>query len=396
MSKKAKPQVATSEPWKAVQPYLLGDDAKGITGVLPEASRLYGQGGMTPQMQQGVDMYSNSIMNRANDPRLNSMVDQSFGLSNLSQGLLNDTLPFLNSAAGQVAKGAFDTNFNPVANTTSQNVNLNQARADQGVLNPTNSLQQLLSGTPNNPYLDQQAGAITNQLTTNMMKNVMPGIRSGAIASGQYGGSRQGIAEGNAISNLNQDLAPALTNLYGGAYENAQQRMYGTANALNDQAFQNANNNAGRDMATQQFNANLGLQNNQQQMAKNSTNLGNRMNALNIVNSGQGMLNNAMNANNNSLGALAGVNNMQDSNFANYMNALQMPQNLNWQNYQNFSNPILAAGGIGGTNSQTMNKNVGAGVLGGGLAGAGAASMLGLGGPAGMGLAGLGALAGLF
>src|SRR5690349_17965478 len=103
MSKKAKPQVATSEPWKAVQPYLTGDASKGITGILPEAQNLYGQGGITPQMQSGIDQYTNSIQGRATDPRLNDSLSQSFGLSNLSQGLLSDTLPFLNNAAGQVA-----------------------------------------------------------------------------------------------------------------------------------------------------------------------------------------------------------------------------------------------------------------------------------------------------
>lgn len=248
------------------------------------------------------------------------------------------------------------------ANVNAPQTNLVQARQSQGRLDPTGSLARMLSGRPDNPYLDQQASAITNQLTRNLNENVMPGVRSEALASGQYGGSRQGIAEGLAASRLNQDLAPALTNLYGGAYENAQGRMYGTANSLNDQAFQNATNNANRDfagqqfnvsndLAKQQFNANLGLQNNSQLMQKQSQNLGNRMQGI---------------------GILGGANAIQDNNFAQYMNAQGAPNQYNWQNLNNYAGIIQPGAGMGSTQSQTMNKNIGAGVLGGGLAGAGA------------------------
>lgn len=369
MSKKAKPQVTTSEPYKGVVPYLTGDAAKGTKGIFPEAQKMFEQGGFTPGMQNAVNLFSNDVMNRATDPA-------------------ND---FMRTGANDVMRGSFDANFGPVAGITNGNVNapqtnLVQARQSQGRLDPTGSLARMLSGRPDNPYLDQQASAITNQLTRNLNENVMPGVRSEALASGQYGGSRQGIAEGLAASRLNQDLAPALTNLYGGAYENAQGRMYGTANSLNDQAFQNATNNANRDfagqqfnvsndLAKQQFNANLGLQNNSQLMQKQSQNLGNRM---------QGM------------GILGGANAIQDNNFAQYMNAQGMPNQYNWQNLNNYAGIIQPGAGMGNTQSQTMNKNIGAGVLGGGLAGAGAASMLGLSGPVGMGLAGLGALSGLF
>src|SRR5574343_1806986 len=44
-----------------------------------------------------------------------------------------------------------------------------------------------------NPYLGAQANAITQQATQNLQNNIMPGINSGAVAAGGYGGSRQGI-----------------------------------------------------------------------------------------------------------------------------------------------------------------------------------------------------------
>lgn len=131
------------------------------------------------------------------------------------------------------------------------------ARAAQGTLNPTGALESLLSGKVQNPYLDQQSQAIIGQLTRNFSENVLPQIRSGSIASGQYGGSRQGIAEGLAASRLQQDIAVPLYNLYGGAFENAQQRMYGTANTLNQQAVDISNANANRNL--QQYGMNQGF-----------------------------------------------------------------------------------------------------------------------------------------
>lgn len=355
----------TNVPWTAAQPYLIGNEGKGTAGVFPEASKLYGEGGWTPQMQQFTDNYAASILNRNNDP----------------------SLDYAKWGAGQILQGGYDTRFNGVANiagapqVNAQSIqapqtSLTQARQGQGALNPTQSLQQLLSGQPNNPYLDQQAAAITGQLTRNMNENVMPGLRSEALASGMYGGSRQGIAEGLAASRLNQDLAPALTSLYGGAYENAQNRMQATAGTLNDQAFQNAQANAGRQFAanqgnvqnnlnaqqfnannalnTQQFNANLGLQNNAQRLNTNTQNLNNRLQGLGVLNS---------------------VGNMQDVNYGALMDALQGGQNFNWQNLSQYNSMINP--GIGGVQTQSASKNRLVGGLGGAASGAMAGAMVG-------------------
>jgi hypothetical protein len=367
MSKKAKPTTSTSEPWKQAQPYLLGTGDK--TGVFPEAQNMYQQGGMNPNMQNAVDMYSTDVMQRATDPTIQS---------------LRDTAGTMIGGANYLGSGGMDTSYGPVSNTKNINVGLQQARQGQGPLDPTNAMQSLLSGQVNNPYLDQQSQAMIGSLTRNMNENVMPGLRSEALASGQYGGSRQGIAEGLAASRLNQDLAPALTNLYGTANENAQNRMMGTASQLNDQAFQNATNNANRNVSTQQFNANLGLQNNAQQMQQNTQNLQNRLQGVNLAN--------------NSLNMLGGLNSMQDNNFAQYMNAQQQPQNIDWNNLNNYANVISSGAGMGGTQSQTNYSNPVSGALGGAMSGAAMGSIIpGLG--TGVGAlvgGGMGLLGGLF
>ncbi len=90
-----------------------------------------------------------------------------------------------------------------------------------------------------NPYLGQQANAITQNVTQNLQNNVLPGINSGAMAAGGFGGSRQGIAQGLAIQGANRDIANAQANLYGQAYtaDQANQTQYGIA-GMNNQTTQ--------------------------------------------------------------------------------------------------------------------------------------------------------------
>jgi hypothetical protein len=56
---------------------------------------------------------------------------------------------------------------------------------------------------------DRAMGALTPQLAD---------IRSGAIASGGYGGGRQGIAEGNALAGAADSANQAAAQIYGNAY----------------------------------------------------------------------------------------------------------------------------------------------------------------------------------
>lgn len=75
-----------------------------------------------------------------------------------------------------------------------------------------------------NPYLQQQADAITNQVNQNWTRVQQPSIRSGAMAAGGFGGSRQGVVEANALNDINQGLSNSLANLYGTDWTNAQNR----------------------------------------------------------------------------------------------------------------------------------------------------------------------------
>lgn len=82
---------------------------------------------------------------------------------------------------------------------------------------------------PMNPYLQDQANAITNTATTNLQRNILPGINAGAMMAGGFGGSRQGIAQANAIGQTNQGITNSLAGLYGNAYEGDQNRSNAAA-----------------------------------------------------------------------------------------------------------------------------------------------------------------------
>lgn len=131
------------------------------------------------------------------------------------------------------------------------------------------------------PYLGQMSGAITSQVNNNLQRNILPGIRSGAQATGNMGSSRQGIAEGVAIGDTNQQLANALTGMYYGDYNNAMNRNLQRYTA--DQSF-----NLG--LGGLQNSANSSLQNfytNQRQLDYTGMNTG-----LNMLQAGQAGLQN--------------------------------------------------------------------------------------------------------
>ena len=82
-----------------------------------------------------------------------------------------------------------------------------------------------------NPYLPQQAEAITNQVKQNFLQNTLPGINMGSMMAGGYGGSSQALAQGVAAGNAATGLSNALANLYGNAYQQDQSLDLGRTQA---------------------------------------------------------------------------------------------------------------------------------------------------------------------
>ena len=304
---------SSSDPWAPFSSYITGKE-NGVTGIPSSAYDAFQQGGFNPDLQAGNDFYTNFIKQQATDPRMNDFSNMGFDLLNGSKSVMN---------------GAYDSNFAPASM-----VDMNAERKKLGEIDPTTAFKELLSGRPDNQYLDQVASSLTNNLTRNTNENVMPGLRSSAAVSGQYGGSRQGIAEGLAASRLNQDIAMPVSQMYAGALESAKNRMQGTSQYLNDNAYNTAFGNS-----------NLALQNNAQLMAKNQGNLNNRMQSMPIAQSGFGLL--------------SGVNDLQGQNYNNYNTAMMMPQNTNWQNLNNYANLMYQGAGLGGTSKGTQTSQPG-------------------------------------
>lgn len=97
------------------------------------------------------------------------------------------------------------------------------------------------SGPTQNPYMGQMADEITRRAATQFNQQINPAINRAAVANGGYGGSRQGIAQGLAMSQGMDNIAGQLTNLYGTQF-NAD-RNYGLQSDALDLNVYNANQN---------------------------------------------------------------------------------------------------------------------------------------------------------
>jgi hypothetical protein len=374
MSKGASTTTATqkSEPWEGVQPYLLGSQTtrlkQGVTpiykteqvgnptggggpwwanvgspgtgetksvlsnpesdyetvgspGIFAEAQRLYQSGGWTPEMQAVVDEQSKNLAGRADQ------ANRAYGVGNAA------------------INGKFDPRINRVGNIAgadkivAQTVDPTKAFASLGEANPTGAIQQMLTGRADTSTIDPVVQSAFRRLGEGFNEQVLPGIRGNAIASGQYGGSRQGIAEGLASRGLLYSMGDVANNMYNQAYQQAQQNMYGTANNMAGLGINNSQSNANRDLsaqtsnasnqlAAQTFNATLGLQNNQQAMQLAQQQLANRTAGLNVLGMG---------------------NALQDQNYQQRLGLLNAADQYNWNNLNNYSSIVQNGARLGGT-----------------------------------------------
>lgn len=98
-------------------------------------------------------------------------------------------------------------------------------------------------------------GQMQSQATENLLENIMPSIRSNSVLSGQYGGSRQGIAEGNAIgdfakaqqqaiSQFGQNNTNAAVGAQANAYETDSNRALAATQGLGAQQYSVAQQDA--------------------------------------------------------------------------------------------------------------------------------------------------------
>jgi len=69
-----------------------------------------------------------------------------------------------------------------------------------------------------NPYMQDYAAAAIAPAWDALLRQGLPGVQSGAVASGQYGGSRQGVAEGIALGDAMRGSLDTTAKMYGNMY----------------------------------------------------------------------------------------------------------------------------------------------------------------------------------
>lgn len=187
------------------------------------------------------------------------------------QGITPERALYNYAKANNISNSQVDQymGFNSGATDQWAQANLGLGNQQTGSQTQTNAANPTtLTQYTQNPYLPQMAAGITQQMTDNWARNLAPSIRSGAMAAGGFGGSRQGVVEANGLRDLNTSLGQNITNLYGQDYNNQMNRnmqQYQTDSSANLGYANLDSNNA-------QFGANYGLNalNYQNQWANNN------------------------------------------------------------------------------------------------------------------------------
>lgn len=348
-----------------------------------------GQGGLISQYQQlGQQPRSDAANNFAN---ANASYLKNYGGADLdaaryaAYGAMNNTTAPTTSAAQAAGAWMVDPAWakGTTVSAPSQN-NINLAPTFQSLLNGGNTDALMKSLQAGNDLTSAQFQQNQANMTENLQKNVMPGIRSNAVLAGQYGGSRQGIAEGNAISDFTRQLNQSNTQLglansantaaqLAGAYENGQNRALSAAQGLSGQQYANAFKNA--DIQNQAEFMNVGTHNDVLKTNAQLTQQNNQFNAglqqqAGLANQQSQLTTNQQNKNSNLAGAglLSGLL----GGAANTVNA-----NDNWNlGRAGQVNSLIGSLIHGAPTQNPVASNSGAAALGGGLAGLGLGSSL--------------------
>jgi hypothetical protein len=180
----------------------------------------------------------------------------------------------------------------------------------QNNLNLSGAYDKMINGDPAaNPYLTGAIGKGINQsnnafqnmqtnATTNLMHNILPSIRSDSVLAGQYGGSRQGVAEGNAIGDFaraqqqavgqfGQNNTDAAVAAQAGAFDNGQNRALAAMQGLGAQQYATAAQNTATQNAAEFNNVGQVMHVNDQNLASqlqtNAQNTGAKLGGAGIL-----------------------------------------------------------------------------------------------------------------
>jgi len=106
-------------------------------------------------------------------------------------------------------------------------------------------LQNIATGQAQNQNLTGAIDAGLGQINRNFQRNIMPGINQGAALTNTSGGSRQGVAQGLAASDANQQASDFVQNMMSQNYQSGLQNQLGAYNQLGSQAQQGVQSQLG-------------------------------------------------------------------------------------------------------------------------------------------------------
>lgn len=235
------------------------------------------------------------------------------------------------SASQRYSPAAQADLFGTQVNAPAQN-NMNLSRGFNDVIYGNEAENPYLTGAIQRGINQGMASfdKMKTDMSRNLTEDILPHIRSGAIASGNLGGSRQALTEGKALNNYITQLGRASDDIsrnsidaaiaaQAQAFDAGRGRAVGTMNNLNSSQYGVASQNAGNVMQgrlqnaqmqnqNNQFYANLGQNNNQFNANAKNNNIWNSINAQrDVFGNIYGMANNADNYNLNRMGQ---VNNL--------------------------------------------------------------------------------------
>ena len=135
--------------------------------------------------------------------------------------LMNLALPGVRQFAAQTPQrypGSQISPFDP-SQVAGQEMALGAAPAQQDLATSGADVTNARLGQDPQLMRDQAIAAVTRPIYQNLQEKALPSIRSDAIASGGYGGSRQGIAEGQAIRDTGVAAGDAAAKLSANIYD---------------------------------------------------------------------------------------------------------------------------------------------------------------------------------
>lgn len=216
--------VQKADPWEGVQPYLI--DA------YYQASKLYQPG-------QGPQYYPGSTV-AGNDPNIawgqSDLIGALGGINNAGYNALNASNSMYGGANAALGAGsnyyglgaAGMSNAAGAAQNAAQNYQYlgangmsNAASNAVGGLDIARQSAQGLNAAANpanNPYFQSALSSAIRPVTQQFNEQVLPGIKGAAQDAGQFGGSRQGIAEGLASRSYMDTVGDISSNMGNAAY----------------------------------------------------------------------------------------------------------------------------------------------------------------------------------